>query len=186
MSSRLEIDADQPGWLHKICVEGLLFRHSTDPAAIPSHVFDSALVQWVDEGLVEHQSDDGWLVRWARLYDILEDSGYRSIVDALRLPKVVPVTPRLISQGALTDKVFRVAVREWIDLDTKAPVVLKSLVGAYFDSLERTGVIPRTCWSLLEAIQTLAQLPESTRSELEHRKAWGDPSARGICPGSNE
>ena len=65
--------------------------------------------------------DHTFFLAWAEVYALLSHPEFASYREALFIPPVGEVRPRLISHGGLADSRFRVLIDEWVDLQGAAP-----------------------------------------------------------------
>ena len=129
-------------------------------------------IQLEDEGLAL-PIEGGWLLTWGCLYRAIGRSEFGLTLTELGVPEVITVRPVLASSGALTNRDFSIAVKEWL---TESGQRTKYRVERGWPLLH-TDAGPRlmnfATWRVHEAIIAFLNRPGAEKTDLAHRQSWG-------------
>lgn len=106
--------------------------------------------------------DHTFFLAWAEVYALLSHPEFASYREALFIPPVGEVRPRLISHGGLADSRFRVLIDEWVDLQGRPLRPAPKLIGRILVAGELRVLVSEPIHHLLEE---LAQFHATTDTE---------------------
>lgn len=129
------------------------------------------LDQLFEEDFVS-QLSDRWLLPWDSLYQLLDDPEHASSLSLLTLPPMSESQPQLASQGGLADLDFKVFL-SWRNLASGAAIELDRL-GALVRDAEKTELLPRVVWELLQAVRALHVAQQDSPGETTNQLGWSN------------
>ncbi|MDO9622866.1 MAG: type I Zorya anti-phage system protein ZorD [Pseudomonas sp.] len=129
------------------------------------------LDQLFEEDFVS-QLSDRWLLPWDSLYQLLDDPEHSSSLSLLTLPPTSESQPQLASQGGLADLDFKVFL-SWHNLASGAAIELDRL-GALARYAEKTELLPRVVWELLQAVRALHVAQQDSPGETTNQLGWSN------------
>ncbi len=130
-------------------------------------------------GFVEQLQDEayaadtpaGAAIPWEALYALIDDRNYASSLHLLHLPPVSGITLRLASQGALTDRDFRITFAA-VDA-ARQPVALTALRGGIVHTGTELRLLGQPVWRLARMVGAFNRRTDAERNDTFHRQQWG-------------
>jgi hypothetical protein len=155
------------------------FRIEDDGLLIPapstasprSRAAHALIEQLEDEGFAT-AVQDGHLLRWPLLYELLDSAERLVELSVLDMPERIEAVPRLISRGSLTDPSFAVAIESWLDADRRTMHNAQFRHGILMVDGVPHLLAPET-WRLVAKIGAFGRRGADERDEGTQRAAWG-------------
>jgi len=155
--------------------EGLMFKSGALPDALgvdlKSPEASLLLDQLADEDLAIRQ-DDGFLISWAQIHELVRSRAYASSISLLQLPDPIALVPQLQSSGSLTDTNFSIGVAGWLDETGKAAAVV-ALVGSIVKSGGKLRLLSAPVSRLVSVVDAFATRAVDQRTAQATRRGWG-------------
>lgn len=155
--------------------EGLTFKSGALPDALGvglnSPEASLLLDQLADEDLAS-RLDDGFLITWAQLHELVRSRAYASSLSLLQLPNPIALVPQLRSSGSLTDANFSIGIAGWLDEAGKAAPV-EALVGCVVKIGGMLCLLSAPVARLISAIDAFADRAGDQCSPQSTRRGWG-------------
>ncbi len=156
-------------WRRSITPEGILITKAPEVGELIDYqLTDGLITQLSDENLITPVGD-GFLLSWDDFFSG-ESLGITDLQSILGLPESSTYSPKLISNGSLTEGAFAIAISGWFspihgtqDCD---------FVGAIQIAKGNKSLLTYEQWSLVKAIKTFARRSDDEKTELFHRQAW--------------
>jgi hypothetical protein len=130
------------------------------------------LSQLEEEGYAQHDAE-GLTIAWADLYDLLNRPEHFSSTPLLGLPEFSALRPALLSQGALSDRGFKISLDGWRNEAGYAVSQEVTRTGAQIKLGQIEYLLPETVWLLIDAVRGFARRPDNEKNSDTHFAAWG-------------
>ena len=155
--------------------EGLIIKSGAlpDGLGIDLNSTEALLLldQLADEDMAIRQ-DDGFLLSWDQLHELVRSRVYASSIALLQLPDPIALVPQLQSRGSLTDADFSIGVAGWLDETGKAAPV-EDLVGSVVKLGGKVRLLSAPVSRLMSAIDAFASRAVDQRTPQATRRGWG-------------
>jgi len=151
--------------------EGILY--TCESAAYPNSIdLTAQLLAQLEEEEIASRTNEGILIPWGNLYDLLENTSYSESLFLLSLPQPSRIRPVLGSINSLTDSTFAVTLSGFVDNQGRKIASNFSLAGATINIDKESYLLSKSCWRTIEAIRLFHNRPSNERSSVENQKAW--------------
>ena len=165
------ISDPQKSWHRTLSDTGVVLSPSAGSGEpIEATGLAAALRQMIDDGFAE-QSEDGFLVSWDCIFELLSIPDYDGLSEALQLPAPTSLRPMLSSKGALVDEDFSISLGPWVDAEGKD--VGPEYRGASLRLGSRSELMTTEQWELFKAVTSFSRRAPDQRVEQAHRLGWG-------------
>lgn len=163
---------DVATWKRQWSDKGIvLARRIEGPGAmVDGNLVGGYLTQLTDDGLA-NPVEDGFLLDWQSVYEILERQDYGQLRDVLRIPPFTDFRPYLRSGHSLVDREFGIAVDGWrVDGGREFQ---GTLTGPVMSEGTAETLMRPAQWKLFKAVVAFSRRGDEDRSDLANRQGWG-------------
>ena len=163
---------DVATWKRQWSDKGIvLTRRIEGPGAmVDGDLVGGYLTQLTDDGLA-NPVEDGFLLDWQSVYEILERQDYGQLRDVLRIPPFTDFRPYLRSGHSLVDLEFGIAVDGWrVDGGREFQ---GTLTGPVMSEGTAEMLMRPAQWKLFKAVVAFSRRGDEDRSDLANRQGWG-------------
>ncbi|MGV1017896.1 MAG: SNF2-related protein [Fluviibacter phosphoraccumulans] len=158
-----------PLWRRSLSPDGILITKASNVGELIDYpLFDGLLTQLHDESLLVDSENECFL-SWDCFY-AAEHLGIADLTQVFSLPSLSEATPKLLSDGSLTDKNFSIGINGWVSVNHGAQN--GELVGPILIIKGHKSLLSESQWKLVSEIRKFARRSPEERNELYHRQSW--------------
>ncbi|MCP1118904.1 hypothetical protein [Robbsia andropogonis] len=159
-------------WRRHWSNKGIVLTRKVEKSSVPvdASFFDAYLTQLTDDGLVD-DAEDGFLLSWSSVYDVLAREDYGPLRDILGIPSFTEFRLNLRSSNSLADPEFSIAIDGWrIDGGSEFK---GTLTGPIMSGGVTETMMSPAQWALFNAVVEFSRRSDEERSDLSNRQGWG-------------
>jgi hypothetical protein len=145
-------------------------QNAIDEAGPEETVIGAYLVQLFDEGRCV-LDEQGALIPWRHVYDLLGSSEHVGIVQLLGLPPPSPLRPVLTNSASLSDANFQLELAGWAE-GTKS-IRVERLDGAVATVAGKSQLLAAPAWATVAEVKAFSHRSLAERSQHHQELAWG-------------
>ena len=137
------------------------------------------LSQILEEGFAV-TTENGVLVPWELVYQLLNSTTYYNCEHFLKLPEMLDLRPSLTSHGSLSDHDFSIILAGWTNESGMPLPNDYQINGAVIYVGHSRFLLPQSAWELIKAVRCFHRRTPGERNLDSNMKYWSDIRVRAL------